>query len=62
LRGIVAADGPVTLIYSARDRFHNQAVVLAELLHGEATKPPRMPDMGGHASRSASNPGAGDRT
>ncbi|MEZ5121742.1 MAG: DUF488 family protein [Solirubrobacterales bacterium] len=27
-----AADGPVTIVYGARDREHNNAVVLAELL------------------------------
>jgi uncharacterized protein YeaO (DUF488 family) len=27
-----ASDGPVTLLYAARDRQHNNAVVLAELL------------------------------
>jgi uncharacterized protein YeaO (DUF488 family) len=29
-----AADGPVTIVYGARDREHNNAVVLAELLRG----------------------------
>jgi uncharacterized protein YeaO (DUF488 family) len=28
-----AQTGPVTLLYAARDREHNNAVVLAELLH-----------------------------
>jgi len=32
----LAADGPVTLLYSARDTDHNQAVALAEYLHGVA--------------------------
>jgi uncharacterized protein YeaO (DUF488 family) len=29
-----ARDGPVTLLYAARDREHNEAVVLEELLRG----------------------------
>lgn len=28
----IAADGPLTILYAARDREHNNAVVLAELL------------------------------
>jgi len=33
-----ARDGPVTLIYAARDEAHNDAVVLRELLDREAAK------------------------
>jgi uncharacterized protein YeaO (DUF488 family) len=29
-----AREGPVTLLYAARDREHNEAVVLAELIRG----------------------------
>lgn len=35
LRDLVAS-APVTLVYSARDEVHNQAVVLAEFLRGSA--------------------------
>ncbi len=31
----LAAEGPVTLVYSARDSAHNDAVVLLEILGGE---------------------------
>ena len=31
----IIADGPVTLIYGARDEIHNQAVALAEYLGGD---------------------------
>ena len=34
----VACEGPVTLVYAARDEAHNDAVVLRELLDMEATK------------------------
>jgi len=35
LRDLIGA-GPVTLLYGARDEIHNQAVVLAEYLSGQA--------------------------
>ena len=34
-----ARRGPVTLVYSARDAEHNDAVVLAEILRGGAPRP-----------------------
>ncbi len=37
IRG-AAHDGPVTLVYAARDEAHNNAVVLQELLTGKAAK------------------------
>jgi uncharacterized protein YeaO (DUF488 family) len=37
----LARKGPVTLVYSARDEAHNDAVVLRELLLGRKAPPPR---------------------
>jgi uncharacterized protein YeaO (DUF488 family) len=39
----IVADGPVTLIYGARDEIHNQAVALAEYLGGN-TEPAEEAD------------------
>jgi uncharacterized protein YeaO (DUF488 family) len=39
----IVADGPVTLIYGARDEIHNQAVALAEYLDGD-TEPAEEAD------------------
>lgn len=50
LRALVAAEGPVTLVYGARDPFHNQAVVLAEFLQGDS--------VGGDAGLAAAHTGA----
>jgi len=57
LRDLVAS-GPVTLVYSARDEAHNQAVVLAEFLRGEgsADREHATPTPGGGASRRAAGP------
>lgn len=37
----IARNGPITLVFSARDERHNQAVVLKELLGGRRAKPAR---------------------
>lgn len=37
----IAAKGPLTLVYSARDAAHNQAVVLARVLRGRRHAPPK---------------------
>ena len=62
LRQLVGSDGPVTLIYGARDRLHNQAVVLAEVLQGGTDEHPaasarRRDDAPSRAPR----PAVGDR-
>jgi uncharacterized protein YeaO (DUF488 family) len=36
--GDAARDGPVTLVYAARDEAHNDAIVLKELLDEEAAQ------------------------
>jgi uncharacterized protein YeaO (DUF488 family) len=36
--GDAARDGPVTLVYAARDEAHNDAIVLKELLDEEAAR------------------------
>lgn len=62
----VAAAGPVTLVYSARDEVHNQAVVLAEFLRPD--RPAQDEDTavahrGAPVSHRAASPTrAGDRT
>jgi uncharacterized protein YeaO (DUF488 family) len=38
----IARDGPLTLVYSAKDEEHNQAVVLKELLDSRALKTRRL--------------------
>lgn len=35
---VLARQGPITLVYSARDEAHNDAIVLRELILGRATK------------------------
>ncbi len=44
LRALARA-GPVTLIYSARDDVHNDAVVLRDVLVGKAASHPRTADI-----------------
>lgn len=37
----LAREGPLTLVFGARDEAHNDAVVLREVLLGAASRPPR---------------------
>jgi uncharacterized protein YeaO (DUF488 family) len=50
-----AKRGTVTLVYSAHDSEHNDAVVLAEVLRRglprSSSRPPRRPGPGSHAAR-----------
>jgi uncharacterized protein YeaO (DUF488 family) len=50
-----AKHGTVTLVYSAHDSEHNDAVVLAEVLRRglprSTSRPPRRPGPGSHAAR-----------
>jgi len=41
----LARAGPVTLVYSARDEVHNDAVVLRDVLVGKAASHPRTADI-----------------
>lgn len=60
LRELVAS-APVTLVYSARDEVHNQAVVLAEFLRADRST--QDEDTAAAASHRASGPTcAGDRS